>query len=393
MAEIASGATPASSLFRDWRLLVTIFAFALAPQITSTASPFLNGAVMATRQIGEDQIGLIRTCEILTGASVMIWLSANITRFPLRSIGFLGVGLILAGNLAAMLAPNLIELGVCRVIAGAGQGCLLGALGGFIAQSKNPHRIATVISIAVAAAAILASILLGYAAKFFGERGVFSVIAGSALIALGLMSFAPKGRPHATHQAQVRSMLGALRSPYVLSYATIFVGSTAVWHFFAKIGASHGLDQPQIGQLNAVVAAGCAVLLPLAALAKEHHVRFGVIAALIGFGLGSATIPLATNQTLFIGGFVFQTIGYAFWTVFGAAVAARLDRTGGLAAAGQGWNALGNALSPALGGYLIAYGGGYPTLGGLCLLASGVTVALMWIATRNLPPSHASEKT
>lgn len=386
MAEIASVAAAALPRARDWRLWLAIFAIALAPQITSTSSPFLNAAVMATRGIGEDQIGLIRTIEILTSASVMIWLSANITRFPLRALGFLGVGLILVGNLLAMIAPSLPGLGFCRVMAGAGQGCLMAAMGGYIAQTQSPHRVATLISIAVAGVAIIASIGLGYASKLYGERGVFLLIAGSAAIGLGLMFLAPKGRPHAHHEAKVRSMLGALRSPYVLSYATIFIGSTAVWHFFAGIGATHGLDGPQIGKLNALVATACAVLLPLAALAKDHHVRFAVIGALIGFGLGSATIPLAGNQTLFMGGFVLQTVGYAFWTVFGAAVAARLDRTGGLAAAGQGWNALGNALSPALGGYLITHGGGYPALGILCLLASGVTVALMWTATRNLPP-------
>jgi hypothetical protein len=186
------------------------------------------------------------------------------------------------------------------------------------------------------------------------------------------------------------TMVDALKSPYVLSYATIFIGSTAVWHFFVSIGAQHGFTTEQIGQLNASVALLCLIALPLAMIAQDRHVRAGVLGALVLFGIGSASIPLAGTGALYVAAFVAQTLGYAFWVVFGQAVAARLDRTGGLAAAGQGWNALGNAMSPALGGAIITHAGGYPALGALCLAASAVTIALMFVATRNLPPSGES---
>jgi predicted MFS family arabinose efflux permease len=378
---------PFSARFADWRIWVGVFAVAMPAQITSTCSPFLNGAVMAERAISEDQIGLIRTLEILLSAGIMIYLSAHIVRYPLRAIGFIGAGLMIAGNVAAIAADPLWALGAARLVAGAGQGCLMAAMGGFVAQTQSPHRIGALVSVPVAASAMTASVIVGGISKQFGEDGVFAVIIVGALIGATLLALTPPGKPHAAHERKVTSMISALRSPYVLSYATIFIGSTAVWHFFTGIGARHGLDTPYLGNLNAIVALACVALVPLAALARDHHVRAGVLIALVVFGIGSSSIALSLNKSMFIGAFAMQTLGYAFWTIFGAAVAARLDRTGGLAAAGQGWNALGNAFSPAIGGYLITHVGGYPALGALCIAASIITIALMYFATRNLPPS------
>jgi hypothetical protein len=121
-------------------------------------------------------------------------------------------------------------------------------------------------------------------------------------------------------------------------------------------------------------------------LVRDAWVRPAMILTLISFGIGSSLIPFSTGTGTYTAGFLIQSVAFTYWVLFSAAVASRLDRTGGLGAAGSGWNAFGNALSPALGGFLIL-GGSYAPLGWLCIAASIVTVTLMTIATHKLPPA------
>ena len=382
----AGGLAVTDAPFATWRLWLVLLGCAIPIQMTVTASPFLNGVSMDARGLDSAQIGLVRTAEILTNASLQIWLSARIIRFEPRTLALIGVCLIGLGNLICTAGIGVWDLAAGRIICGAGAGSAAAALGAFIAQTQSPHRVVAGLAVPVTAAAILTSLGVGRAVEAFGQAGVFGILALGATVGFAFALSAPGGRPHARHAPKVNSMLGALRSPFVLACLTLYIGSTAVWHFFERIGISHGLEPRQIGDLSAAVGLGCAVLAPLAALVRDAAVRWGTLGALICFGIGSSTIPLSNSETVYAAGFALQSVAFAFWSIFAPAVASRLDRTGGLAAAGNGWNALGNALSPAIGGALIL-GGSFAPLGALCIVASMVTVTLMTIATRNLPPA------
>lgn len=383
-----AGAAGASAL-GGWRLWVVLLACAIPIQMTVTASPFLNGAAMDARGLDPAQIGAVRTAEILTNALLQIWLSARITRFSPRWLALVGVACIAIGNAICVPGTGIVDLAAGRILAGFGAGCAAAAMGAFIAQTASPHRVAAGVAIPVTIVAIVTALIVGRTAGALGQMGAFGVVAVGGAVGLALAFAAPGGRPHATHAPAVTSMIGALRSPYVLSCFTIFMGSTAVWHFFERIGVSHGLEPRQIGDLSAAVAVGCALLAPALALVRDKGVRWAGIGALIGFGLGSSLIPLAPSQDLFAAGFLLQSMSFAAWSIISPAISARLDRTGGLNAAGNGWTALGNALSPAVGGAVIQ-AGGFAPLGFMCMAASALTVTFMVIATRNLPPPTAA---
>jgi hypothetical protein len=80
------------------------------------------------------------------------------------------------------------------------------------------------------------------------------------------------------------------------------------------------------------------------------------------------------------------SFAYLCLTVLIAAIGARLDRTGGLNAAGLGWQALINATAPYFGGAIVTYGGGYPALSILCVAAAAIAIPSFWLAMRTLPP-------
>lgn len=379
---------PTASKPAPWRYWLAVLAIALPAQMTVTASPFLNGLAMDSRGIGSQTIGLIRSGEILLNASLMIWLSARIVRFAPKVLALVGLSGFIVGNLVCALGAGLWDLTAGRLLAGAGAGVMVAALGAFVAQLQSPHRVAALIAIPVTGGAIATAVLASQAAEARSSLAMFALLAAGGAIGVLLMLTAPGGRIHANHAPVFSSMLKALRSPFVIACATIFIGSTGVWHFFQRIGLSHGLDNAAIGVLTVQVSIACALLAPLAALVRDAWVRMAFLASLVAFGIGSTLIPLSTSAQFYAAGYLIQSAAFTFYTLFIAAVAARLDRTGGVAAAGNGWQALGNAVSPALGGVLIA-GGAFWPLAIVCALASVATVTLAFFGTRGLAASGA----
>lgn len=351
--------------------------------MTVTASPFLNAVAMGTRELGPSAIGDIRTAEILVNALIAIGLSSRMTKVEPRLLGFCGLVLFVLGNAGAMLPGGYWGLMAARLTAGAGAGLMAASLGALIAQANAPHRVAALLAVPVTAAAIATAVLAGAAAQRMDPVALFGLLAGGGTLGILLFLGAPRGRFQAQHAPAIGSLLGALRRPFVLGSATLFIGSTAVYHFLAGIGASHGVSSEQLGQWSAIIGLICAFVAPVVALVRERWVRPAYLVALAGFGVGSTMIPLAGSALWFAAGFALQSMAFTAFYLLGSAVMARLDKTGGLQAAAHGWTTLGNAFSPALGGRLIAAGGGaYWPLGVACALASLVTVTLITIGSR-----------
>lgn len=391
-----------------WRLWLTLFCLAFPLQMTVTASPFLNALAMETRGLNSAEIGAVRTIEILISAGLMIFLSARLARLDAVRLGLFGLAGYVAGNLLCLaLTPNLPpalhlpgwaaggdtlvknwDLVAGRALAGAGAGCANAAMGALLARMASPHRAAALIAVPITLTALLAAGITSRAAETDAAIGVFGFLAaGGALATIGV-AFGPHKLAPASAQPMLSSMLAGLRQPYVLACATMYFGSTAVYHFLAKIGAGHGLGEKQIGEIVILVTIACALSVPLAALIRDAWVRIGFLIAVFLFAVGSSSIPLSPNATVYTAGFWLQSAAFGFYQILGAAVAARLDRTGGLAAAGNGWQALGNSMSPFLGGVLIL-GGAFWPLGVLCIAASSVTLLLYVIATRRLTDARA----
>jgi predicted MFS family arabinose efflux permease len=398
----------ASAPERRWRLWLTLFCLAFPLQMTVTASPFLNALAMDGRGLNSAEIGAVRTIEILINASLLIYLSARLSRLDAARLGLFGLAAYVGGNLICLaltpaLAPvvhvpgwaaggeTLIknwDLVAGRAIAGAGAGCANAAMGALLARMASPHRAAALIAVPITLTALVAAGVTSRAAETGTALGVFGFLAaGGALAALGV-AFGPGKLAPVAAPPMLGSMLDGLRQPYVLACATMYFGSTAVYHFLAKIGEGHGLGEKQIGEIVILVTIACAVSVPLAALIRDAWVRVGFLVSVFLFAVGSSSIPLSPNATVYTAGFWLQSAAFGFYQILGAAVAARLDRTGGLAAAGNGWQSLGNSLSPFLGGVLIL-GGAFWPLGALCIAASSVTFVLYFVATRRLTRAEA----
>lgn len=368
-----------------WRLWLAILGLGIPIYGTITLSPLMNGAAIDTLGINEFQIGLIRTGEVAINAGLTIWLALRLGRMKPQQLGLIGAVMMLAGNLAVGFGDSVATLIAGRIAAGAGAACMATAGSATIARMSSPHRISASLAIPITICSVTAVVIGGRAAEAQGLTGVGLVLSVLSVIGLALAVLAPRA-PYAPDAPPPRmtQMIGLLRNPYVLGSALTFIGSTAVWSFFERKGVSLGLTQSQIGDLIGASSIAGGVLGAFAMLARDAHVRVAAVIALIIFGFGHATQAIAPNVALYAGGAFVTAATFSYIQTFTSAIGVRLDRTGGLNAAGNGWASFFNAFAPAIGGALVMTGS-YAPLALLCLACMVATTALMWIAARNLP--------
>jgi len=368
-----------------WRLWLAILGLGIPIYATITLSPLMNGAAIDTLGINEFQIGLIRTCEVAINAGLTIWLALRLGRMKPQQLGFIGACLMLAGNLTLAFGDSVATLIAGRLAAGAGAALMATAGSATIARMASPHRISASLAIPITICSVTAVVIGGRAVEAQGLTGVGLVLSVLSVIGLSLALLAPR-TPYASNAESPRlaQMVGLLRNPYVLGSALTFIGSTAVWSFFERKGVSLGLSQSQIGDLIGLSSICGGVLGALAMLARDAHVRVAAVIALVVFGFGHAAQAMAPTVLLYAGGAFITAATFSFVQTFTGAIGVRLDRTGGLNAAGNGWASFFNAFAPAIGGALVMTGS-FAALALLCMACMVATSVLMWKAGHNLP--------
>lgn len=394
----------------DWaivKLALACFGLQVATFVTVAVSPFIMGSILEVRQyvpgeaLSDFQTGQIRTMEILAYALLCIALGARIRLFEPRALGLIGLVVMVVANGAAMFGTNAWELIFWRMLHAAGGACAMSAAAALLVRALNPQRIGGSVTIPILAmgmgGVIFASQLDQQAHELaqpiLSQVGAYGAVCAAAAVGFVLTwFFAPRGKTSADIQPAFSTMLGALKSPYTIAVGVVYFGSTAVWQSFRQIGLTHDLTPEQIG--NTIVAAQVLGALFGACMTflKPDWVR---PAALLGFAVfGAVTIfqPLAPDATSFIASQFVLTATYICIVVLISTIGARLDRTGGLNAAGMGWQALVNATSPWFGGFIIDYLGGYHNLFVLSAVATAIALPMLYIATRNLPPVYAPPK-
>lgn len=368
-----------------WRLWLALLGLAIPVYATITLSPLMNGAAIDTLHINAFEIGLVRSGEVAINATLTIWLALRLGRLKPQMLGIAGGVLMLAGNLAVGLGDSVVTLVIGRLAAGAGAALMATAASATIARMASPHRVSASLAIPITICSVLAAVVGGRASEAQGLTGVGLTLSVLCVLGLALSFLAPqKAFATDTPTPRIAQMVGLLRNPYVLGSALTFIGSTAVWSFFERKGISLGMTKANIGDLIALSSVAGGLLGTLAIFARDAHVRIAAVIALVAFSLGHMTQSLAPVAAIFAAGQFIAATMFSFVQTFTSAIGVRLDRTGGLNAAGNGWASFFNAFAPALGGALVMTGS-FAGLAILCFACMIATAALMWIAARNLP--------
>lgn len=372
----------------DWRIWAACFGLWIAPAATVSVSPIMNSVAMDARLLSEAQIGMVRTLEILLNAGLTIWLSLRLGQLHPRPLGFFGLALLAAGNFACTLGTDIGSLIAARLAAGAGAACVMSAGSALVARIKSPQRLIGGLAVPITAIGVASTVIAGHLVATQGQLGAFGTIGAAALFALPFAAFTP-ARLAQTQAPRIDSLFTSLKHPYVLASAACYFGSTAVWTFFARIGLSLDFNAANVSTIIAGVSVAAGVLGALGALARDSWVRVIVLATIVIFGVCYVIVPLSPyapqGAAIFIAAFAVASVCYALLQNFFTVVAVRLDRTGALNAAGNGWASLANALAPWTAGALITASGSFAPLAGMVAFAGVATFVCLWIAMRAMP--------
>lgn len=375
-----------------WRLWLSILGFGIPIYATITLSPLMNGAAIDALHINPAQIGLIRSAEVASNAMLTIWLALRLGRLKPQSIGLMGAVLMLAGNLSVAFGDNVVLFTIGRLAAGAGAALMASAGSATIARMESPHRISASLAIPITICSVLAAVIGGRASEAMGLAGVGGVLSALCVIGLALAFLAPRTAwAVSTPNPKLTQMFGLLRNPYVLGSALTFIGSTAIWSFFERKGISLGLTKTNVGDLIALSSVVGGLLGTLAIFARDAHVRVAAVIAIIIFAVGHSMQALAPSVLIFAAGQFVAATMFSYVQTFTGAIGVRLDRTGGMNAAGNGWASFFNSFAPAIGGMLVM-AGSFGALALLCIACMMATITLMWIAARNLPSAKLTSE-
>jgi predicted MFS family arabinose efflux permease len=332
----------------------------VAAYVAATVSWWLQPQLIETLirglRISSSLAGVVAGAEM--GATALITIGFGLVvgrlRRSLRSIALAGVAIAFAGHAASVILDDLPLLIGARILAGIGEGLILGSGNAALAGSVEPdRRIAQVLSIYVMCGSLL--ILLGpFASDMHAQRGLFALFACLTVLIGAWTALLPQ-RAHSTtlsmHPAHSwqRASIALVAGMGLWS----MVGSSA-WAFSAVIGQHCGLNPHRL----TLYTASAAWAAPLGGLlAAFLGTRFGrltpVLMALVTeigaiYALSHwfrGPVYLVTLCTLFFVSYFVQPY------ILG--MASTLDRNGGVAASAAGAYRLGGFIGPIFGGLLI----------------------------------------
>lgn len=324
----------------------------------AVAMPFQIGAVMDALAVSPEAAGIFGFCQMGALALAMILSAPAVDRLPPAMLAIGGAILAAAANLAMFqFVPGLWLLCVLAMLAGAGYGAVFAATIAGISSSPFADRLfalssggSVMIVVALMAWFPTISVRFGTMGPFVGI-GALVLATSPFLLGFGWQA---RARAAATGPASPVRSRGAI-AIYVI-WACFSLASGVAWSFAERIGRSIGLDPATIGAiLSASTFAGIGGTLVAAAIAGRWPRLVSATIGLVGTGLGCLLFSIAGGAALFASGALLFWVASMFFYCVMLGTAAAYDPSGRVGTSGGGFDRLGFACGPALGGLILGH--------------------------------------
>ncbi|MEU9706111.1 MFS transporter [Streptomyces sp. NPDC047981] len=383
-------------------LMLGVFCVGTAEVVIAGILPEMS----ADLDVSVPTVGLLVTgyaLGVTIGGPIITLLTTKWARKALL-LGLMGI--FIAGNLVAALAPDYATLMGARVFTSLSHGTFAAVAWHVAALMSPPDKQATAmakIALGFNFANVLGSPIGTFIGQQFGWRATFVFITAFALVCVLLIQrFVPSGlstedEGAAEVSGSVRQQLKVFRKGSlqlsmlitVLAQGAVFTTSTYLAPLLRDVG---GFSAPMVGVLLIVFGVGSVLGNILGGKAADKNVMRGVLgaqAALLGalllfWGASPYTVPAI------IALFVFGAAGFSIIPALQARILAVASAAPALALSANvsAFN-LGNGLGAWLGGTTIDLGLGVRAVTLTAALATTVALALsllMWARTRRESP-------
>ncbi len=353
------------------RQLLGLLGLGLMNGLALNTLPLMGGVWADSLRLDDQTIGALLTLQLLAAAVASIGLSARLHLSVARSWGAAAGAMLIAANLWFACASNGWALFAGAATAGLALGVLAACGAAAIAATHEVDRTAAIVSLGVAVLVAVLTVVVGRLAGATGRAGLFLAQASVGVVALGLTIVLPRGAAASTSTPAVP--LGrALCSPLVVSTILLELGTAGIWAFVERIGDHLRLGPAEVGDMIAASSLFGIGGAALAGVLARHRRELALsLTAYLAIGFSAAMIPLASGGGVLLLALSAHAFFFVFSGPFITALAVRLDRSGGLAAATQGWGSLTGALAPVAAGVMV----GADHYDRLAILALGATLS------------------
>jgi DHA1 family inner membrane transport protein len=338
-----------------FRLLIAAFGANTIAYLGWYTLPLQWAVLSGELGLDQGQTSLVVTAEVLTAAIVSIVMSFVVgARSPRITLGA-GVLLALAGHVLALFANGFTGMLATRLIAGVGEGLLWLMLNATVARLDEPDRrfgqvnavTAVLLAVVVVAAPTLAAQL--------PARSVYWILVGlTVLLMPSLLPFL-LDRQFGAGVAIEKPSLRSVPAWALVAVAALWsMALTVTFSLSLPLGQRTGASEESIHAAIAMSMIGIVSGAGIAGMIGDRFGRVRTLAVIFGIELIASyllvqwTTPVGFGLTLtVVNGCVYAALPYFL------GLAARIDTSGGSAAAVAGAFTLGGGLSPTFGAYLI----------------------------------------
>jgi DHA1 family inner membrane transport protein len=356
---------------------------ALIATVIAAVVPAFIGTWQVQYRIGADQAAFVVAAEFfaqVAGAGVFIVASR---KWSWRQCALGGLLVVVIGNLASAMSPNVAALIPARAVAGVGGG-VLRALGmTCLARALSPGLAFAIYATAQVAIAALVTATLPTVVAAVGVRGPFVAIASIAGAALLSTRLLPPAKT-AKRMGDWRNILPLpAAGPWAIAALFVyFLAQGALWTFLDPIGRSQSIDPAGITRaLTLLNIAGLIGSFGVGALAHKVN-PLTALPVLSGIGLVSVLALFNAHSSL---AFIIACCGFYFaWCAsfpFQFTIIARADSSGTASAAVPATDTLGLASGAALAGLCLPHWGVIAT-GSIWAAASLIGLLCFAVAVR-----------
>jgi MFS family permease len=326
-------------------------------------APWLFGVFITDFAFGTAEAGLLLSIEFAALALVNFLISPFMVEIPRKTLALAGAILVILGNVASATLDIWSSMAAARVLCGIGAGLAMAAGNATAAGAKNSARLYGHKTAMLALYACAMFVIIPPLVEKLGPDYLFLLMAGFNLALFYPLLRLPQHTEQSVtaigavddHSTKALFVAGLL---IVIAMLCFFTRDTMVYVFFEQIGVDLDLSRQEIGRLIAISTV-IAVFGPITSiwLANRFNTLLPIVVVVVLGGLLAHEVVQTDSQWVY----GFLVIWQAFLNLAGLALlmtlASVLDPRGRLTTACGGSILAAYAISPAMAGSLINYGG------------------------------------
>lgn len=214
--------------------------------------PMLLASVAGALDLGEEQVGILASVELSSSAVAALVITISLNRINMRTLAFIGVGGLVAGNFLSQFAETFEVYSAMRVISGLSAGVIVTLGIAHLGKAENPDRnfgLFNMGAMLVQAAAVLG---LPGINEQWGLDGVLLVLTVIPLTILPAILGLPKTMQDGDRTADEQPESGHAKSlPLAVlalaSSGSFFLLLGAFWAYVERYGNNISLSLDQVG--------------------------------------------------------------------------------------------------------------------------------------------------